>query len=76
MSETPVPNRLVEVPKSLYEYLDRAWAGEEEYEHFRIKKVLAIAYRCGYTDGYRDGHDDAKSGHDEGVWAHVASGRA
>lgn len=71
MSETPVPNRLAVVPPSLYELLDQVWAGEEEYEHYRIKKVVGMAYRGGYVDGYRDGHTDAENGHDERVWAHA-----
>lgn len=72
-TETPVPNRLVVVPPSLYERIEDVLANHGNYNQAvqvkRLKKVVGIAYRYGYTDGYRDGHTDAEDGHDERVTA-------
>lgn len=73
MSEVPVPNRLVTTPPSLYERVEYVLANHGNYNQAiqvkRLKKCVAMAYRYGYCDGYRDGHDDAENGHDERVVA-------
>lgn len=75
-SETPIPNRLAMVPPSLYESIEDVLANCNNYNQAvqvkRIKKCIGIAYRRGYVDGYRDGHTDAESGHDERVRATVS----
>lgn len=75
MSETPVPNRLVDVPPGLYEMVEEVLVNRQNYNQAvqikRLKKCVGIAYREGYMDGYRDGHTDAENGHDERVVAMV-----
>lgn len=73
MSETPVPNRLVTTPPSLYERVEYVLANHGNYNQAaqirRLKMCVGMAYRYGYMDGYRDGHNDSKNGHDERVTA-------
>ena len=75
-TETPIPNRLATVPPSLYEQIEDVLANHGNYNQAvqikRLKKCVGIAYRYGYVDGYRDGHDDAENGHDERVRATVS----
>lgn len=76
MSETPIPNRLAAVPPSLYDLLEKVLSNERNLNQAaqvkQMKKVIGIAYRRGYCDGYRDGHTDAENGHDERVRASLA----
>lgn len=73
---TPIPNRLVQVPKELHDKVDMVLRSEGNYDKAvkikRLYKVVDIAYRHGYMDGYRDGHTDAENGHDERVSVSLA----
>lgn len=71
---TPIPNRLAQVPKELHDMVDMVLRNEGNYDKAvqikrlydqtvqikRLYKVVDIAYRHGYTDGYRDSHTDRK----------------
>ena len=76
MSDTRIPNRLIQVPSLLCKFMEDVIANREGYrqtaQEMRIKRVLRIAYREGYHDGYRDGHTDAENGHDERVTVNLA----
>jgi len=72
MSETPVPNRLVETPKELYELLEHVIASNPNASLTDYRRLIRLAYSSGYQDGYRDGHTDAENGHDERVRAVLA----
>ena len=80
MSETPIPNRLVSVPPSLREHIERVLVNERNYNQAaqtkRLKKCVDLAYRAGYMDGYRDGHTDAENGHDERITVHLNDAHA
>ena len=71
MSETPVPNRLVETPKELYELLEHV-ASNPNASLTDYQRLIRLAYSRGYHDGYRDGHTDAENGHDERVMVNLA----
>lgn len=66
---TPIPNRLTDVPKELYDRLDDVLSNDKNYDQYiqrkRLRSLVGLAYKQGYTDGYRDGHTDAENGHDE-----------
>jgi len=72
MRQPPIPNRLVETPKELYEHLEHVIANYPNASLTDYKRLIRMAYSHGYQDGYRDGHTDSENGHDERVRAALA----
>jgi len=72
MSETPIPNRLVETPDELYERMEQLIANVTDAPIHDYQRLIRLAYSRGYHDGYRDGHTDAENGHDERVMVNLA----
>ena len=68
MRNPPVPNRLVEVPDELYERMEQVVANATNAPIHDYQRIVRLAY----SRGYRDGHTDAESGHDERVRATLA----
>ena len=67
MSETPIPNSLVEMPDELYERMEQLITNITNAPLHDYQRVFLLAYSRGYHDGYRAGYTDAENGHDERV---------